>query len=384
MIEKEIGEIRRRLRPEKNNISHICGCYVNEKREVISLFDQPVLNMSQEETEAYLALFKRTLSGSLNRNLLDVEFETRQVAQGEEHRLLMALRDSELRDDEAVRTFYQRVIDSYQTEGNYLILLAKDTYDVPYRGKDDEDQSDAGSEVYSYILCSICTVKVTRPALRYDFEESIFHNREMGWVVSAPETGFLFPAFDDRSTNLYNALYYTKDITNSHVELVDALFHRPMPMPAAEQQETFQGILQDALSEECRLDVLQSVHQQIAEQVELHKENRTPEPLLLTKTAVHGMLKASGVSDRHVEAFEREYDERFGEDSALSPKNLMDSKQMEIRTPDVVIKVNGQRTDLVETRVIGGRKYILISAEDGVEVNGIPITFSGENERSDV
>ena len=384
MTEKEIGELRRRLRPDRTAITAVRGCYVSESREILTTFRQSLGLCGEEDKETYLKLLKKTLSGTVDKNLIDIPFRTAQVADSDEHRLLMALRDSELRDDEAVRTFYQRVIDSYQTEGNYLILLAKDTYDVPYRGKDDEDQSDAGSEVYSYILCSICTVKVTRPALRYDFEESIFHNREMGWVVSAPETGFLFPAFDDRSTNLYNALYYTKDITNSHVELVDALFHRPMPMPAAEQQETFQGILQDALSEECRLDVLQSVHQQIAEQVELHKENRTPEPLLLTKTAVHGMLKASGVSDRHVEAFEREYDERFGEDSALSPKNLMDSKQMEIRTPDVVIKVNGQRTDLVETRVIGGRKYILISAEDGVEVNGIPITFSGENERSDV
>ena len=230
MNEKEIGEIRRRLRPEKNSISHICGCYVNEKREIVSLFDQPVLRMPAEEAESYLTLFKRSLSGTVGKNLIDVEFATRQVAEGGEHKLLMALRDSDLRDVDAVKAFCGQVIQNLTIEGGYVILLAHDTYDVPYRAKDGERMDDASSEVYSYLMCSICPVKGVKPALSYDFADSIFHSRDGGWVISAPELGFLFPAFDGRSANLYNALYYCHDISENHREFADAVFHAEIPM----------------------------------------------------------------------------------------------------------------------------------------------------------
>ena len=165
MNEKEIAELRRRFRAEKSNITHVRGCYVNEKREIISQFDQSLALMSQEESGKLLAILRKTLSGTLGKNLLDISFETRQVAEGEEHRLLMALRGSELRDQEAVEAFFQRAIASLDLEGNYLILLAYDAYDVPYRSKDGDSQADASSDVFRYILCSVCAVKLTEDAL---------------------------------------------------------------------------------------------------------------------------------------------------------------------------------------------------------------------------
>lgn len=377
MNEKEIGEIRRRLRPEKNTVSHICGCYVNEKREVISMFDQPVLRMSAEETEAYLALFKRSLSGTVGKNLIGVEFATRQVAEGDEHKLLMALRDSDLHDIDAVKAFYDRVIQNLTIEGNYVILLAHDTYDVPYRAKDGERMDDASSEVYSYIVCSICPVKGVKPALSYDFDDSIFHNRDGGWVVSAPALGFLFPAFDNRATNLYNALYYCHDVKENHREFADAVFHAEIPMPAAAQKETFQSVLEETLAEECNYDVVQGVSDQMTRRIEEHQENKDSDPPTVTVREMRAALESCGVSPERAEAFEDRCGESFGADAAISPQNLVDTKQMEIRTPDVVIKVSPERSDLIETRVINGTKYILICAEEGVEVNGVNIRIDG-------
>ena len=238
MNEKEVGELRRRLRPEKNSITHIRGCYVNEMGESVAQFDQSLALMTQEETETLLALLRRTLSGTLGKNLLDLSFETRQVVEGEEHRRLMRLRDTALKDEEAVEEFFQLVRQSLTLEGNYLILLVYDRYDVPYRAKDGERQEDAAAEVYSYLLCSICPVKQTKPALSYHVRENEFHNRRADWLVSPPELGFLFPAFDDRSTNLYNALYYTRDSGENHPELVEAVFRREAPMPAAAQKSS--------------------------------------------------------------------------------------------------------------------------------------------------
>lgn len=377
MNEKEIGEIRRRLRPEKNTVSHICGCYVNEKREVISMFDQPVLRMSAEETEAYLALFKRSLSGTVGKNLIGVEFATRQVAEGDEHKLLMALRDSDLHDIDAVKAFYDRVIQNLTIEGNYVILLAHDTYDVPYRAKDGQRMDDASSEVYSYIVCSICPVKGVKPALSYDFDDSIFHNRDGGWVVSAPALGFLFPAFDNRAANLYNALYYCHDLKENHREFADAVFHAEIPMPAAAQKETFQSVLEESLAEECNYEVVQSVSDQMTRRIEEHKEDKDSDPPTVTVREMRSVLESCGVSPERAEAFEDRCGESFGADSAISPQNLVDTKQMEIRTPDVVIKVSPERSDLIETRVINGTRYILICAEEGVEVNGVNIRIDG-------
>lgn len=376
MNEKEIAELRRRFRADKSSISRVRGCYVNEKREIISQFDQSLGILGQTESEQLLATLRKTLSGTLGKNLLDIPFDTRQVVEGDQHKLLMALRNSALRDEEAVSAFYQRVIQSLDLEGNYLILLVQDDYDVPYRSKDGERQDDASSEVFRYILCSICPVKQTKEALSYYVYENAFHSISADWVVSAPEMGFLFPSFDERSTNLYDALYYCKDTSQTHPDFVEAVFHAPAPMPAAEQMETFQALLEDTLSDECRYQVVQSVHGQLREMIEEHKANKVEEPLVVDKGTVRRVLEHSGVSEEHVEAFEERYDDAFGADADLSPRNLVDTKQLEITTPDVTIKVSPDRGDLVETRLIDGARYILIRAEEGVAVNGVPIQIS--------
>ena len=373
MNEREVSELRRRLRPEKNNITHICGCFVNEKREVVSLFSQSLTMMPQEEAEAYLSLLKRTLSGGLGKNLIDISFTTRQVADSDEHRLLMALRDSELRDREVVQTFCRKVIDSLTMEGGYLILLARDVYDVPHRSDDGERQDDQSDEVFTYLVCAICPVKAARPTLSYSMDENVFHTREGGWVAAAPEAGFLFPAFDDRSTNLYNALYYTRDTAENHPDFIDAVFRAPAPMPAAVQKETFQTILGDTLAEDSSYQVVQTVHGQLREMIEEHKVNHEETPLTISRDTVRRVLTDCGVEDRHVDAFEARYDAAFGEGADLSPRNLVDTKQLEIATSDVTIRVNPDRGDLVETRIIDGARYILIRAEEDVTVNGVQI-----------
>jgi len=376
MTEKEIAEIRRRVRRDKSNISRIIGCYVNEKREIISLFDQSLGLLPPEEQEIHLTFLKKTLSGASEKNLIDISFSTQQVIDSEEHKLLMALRRSSLKDERVVQEFYQRIIQTLNIEGNYLILLAADNYDVPYRSKDGDKQEDASSEVFSYILCSICPVKLSQPELSYFAPEKEFHNSKVGWAVAAPVLGFMFPAFDNRATNIYNALYYTKDISENHAEFIDTIFHTDVPMSATEQKATFQSVLSNALDSDCSFEVVQSVHEELCEMIELHKESKVEEPLVISKEQVKSALKSCGVPDARIGTFAEKYDEEFGADVTISPRNIIDNKRFEIRTPDVVITVNPERSDLVEARVINGTKYILICADEGVEVNGVSIHIS--------
>lgn len=376
MNEREIAEIRRRFRPDKSNITHIRGCYVNENREIVSQFDQSLALMPQEDAEKILTILKRTLSGTLEKNLMTITFETAQVVSGEEHRLLMDLRESALENQETVQAFFDKVIQAVSIQGNYLILLAYDKYDVPYRSRDGQNNEDAASEVFSYFLCSICPMKMTKPALGYYVNENTFHNCSIDWLVSPPELGFLFPAFDDRSTNIYNALYYSRSAAENHPEFVQAVFQAPAPMPAQEQKETFGAILGQTLSQECSLEVMQTVHETLCTVIEEHKANREEVPLAVSKDTVKRVLTSCGVDPQRVQAFEEKYAEEFGEDASLSPKNLVDAGRLEVVTPSVKIQVSPQCGHMLESRVIDGVKYILIRADEGVQVNGVDVHIS--------
>lgn len=373
MNSKEIAELRRRLRPGKNNIPRILGCYVNEKKEILSRFELNPAMLGESECEKYLALFKRCLSGGVGKNLLDISFTTAQVTDSDEHRLLMALRNSLLRDEGALIAFYERTIATLKIEGNFLILLTCDTYDVPYRAKDGEVMEEMSESQYQYMLCSICPVKETKPGLTYYPVENLFHDRNVDYVVAAPQVGFLFPAFDDRAANIYDVLYYTHDVTENQVEFIDTLFRREPPMPAARQKTTFEGILQSTLGTDCRFDVVQNIHESISRMTLAAKEDKEAPAPTVDREQVSRVLQSSGVPEMRIHEFQQKFDEEFGENAALTPGNIVNEKQFELRTPSVVIKVDPEHSDLVETRIINGCRYILIDASEGVEVNGVNI-----------
>ncbi|MBR2888996.1 MAG: DUF4317 domain-containing protein [Oscillospiraceae bacterium] len=379
MNTKEIGEIRRRVRRDRSNMTAIYGCYVNDNKEIISQFRKSTATMSENEAEKYFGLLKRALSGSLGKNLIDITFQTAQVASSPEHGLLMDLRKTELKDETFLDAFYKKIIENLSLDTAYLILLGCDNYDVPFKSKDGDTQADNSGESYRYLLCAICPVKQTKATLHYVPEEKEFHDGGITNVVAAPELGFLFPAFDDRATNIYNALYYTHSTKESHEDFVDAVFHTQVPKPAEEQKQSFQALLTTALDDACSMDVVQTVHEQLCQRIELHKESKVPEPLLVTKEDVKEALTTCGVAEDKLAKFSVEYDEVFGFEAELHPKNIINDKRFEIKTPDVAIKVAPDRTDLIETRVIGGVKYILICAEEDVEVNGVSIHI-GEKE----
>ena len=384
MNDKEIGEIRRHLKRERSNITAIYGCYVNENKEIIAQFRQSTGLMPENESDKYYAILRKVLSGAIGKNLIDITFKTAQVAGSPEHQLLMDLRKEGLKDEEKRMAFFQKVIDSVVLESNYLILIGADSYDVPFKSKDDSFQKDSSEEVYSYVVCAICPVKETKPNLHYVPEEKVFHDGAMNQFVSAPALGFLFPAFDNRATNIYNALYYTRDVKQSQEDFVTAIFNTPIPQPAAEQKKTFEALLGSSLGEECSLDVVQTVYDEVCQRIEMHKESKVPEPLMLGKEEVKAVLSDCGISEEHIAKFSVDYDEAFGFEADLHPKNVVDNKHFSIETPDAVIKVDPTRSDLIETRIIGGVKYLLIPADEEVTVNGVSIHIAQEEQIAEV
>lgn len=373
MNEKEIAEIRHRYKPEKHNISRIRGCYVDAKKDIISEFSQSLELMTQDETESILSLFRKTLGGTAGKNLVDIEFPNEIVLEGEEHKTLMTLRDSELKDDGEIENLYRRIISSVKCEDDYIILLASDRYDV-FEYSRNEERQDESTSMFSYILCAICPVKITKPELSYYSGENSFHNIAANSVIASPILGFMFPNFDDRTANIYNVTMYTKDTAEDRENFTDTVFGSKPPMPATVQKETFGSIIEETVSDECDIDTVQIIQDKINEMIEIHKADKNADPLTVSKRTVKRILDECNIDEEKIASFESEFDERFGKGAEILPQNLIDPKKFEITTPDVTIKVNPERRDLVSTQIIDGVKYILIRTEnDDVKLNGVNI-----------
>ena len=371
MNKKEVLEIRKQFTPANCAITRIAGCYVdhekNKKMESKSAF----LSLPEEEAFKYFDIFKKTLSGTMGKNMLNMEFPIYQEMPGGTQEFLMKLKASKLEDDMLLEEFYDKVIATYEYAENYYIILIHAMYDVPGRSSDNLEMFDASDEVYEYLVCSICPVSLSKAGLSYNAESNCIQDRIRDWVVDMPDKGFLFPAFNDRSTDIHGVLYYTKKSEDLQPELIEQLLGARMPMSANTQKETFQMLIEDTLGEDGDYETIRNIHDTLNDMIEEHKEE--PEPLQLDKTDVRKVFEKSGVSSEKMECFDQNYEETAGEKTSLLATNITETKKCQIETPDIVIKVNPERADLIETRVIDGRQCLVIAVDDHIEVNGVNV-----------
>lgn len=330
------------------------------------------LSLPEEEMFKYIDIFRKSLSGSIGKTLLNMEFPPEQeTSEDGTQRFLMQLRDSGLQDEELLNRFYDKVIENYPYPENYMIILINDSYDIPGITKDGVENFDASEYVYNYILCSICPVKLSKPGLCYNAQTNHIEDRIRDWLVQPPEIGFLFPAFHDRNQDIHNLLYYSKNSDELDFSVTENLLGCRFPLPAKSQKETFNTIVEESLGLSCDYEAVKAIHENLNQIVEENREN--PEPAELDKNDMAKLLEKSGVGEEKIEQFETHYDETIGEKETLMASNISNTRNFEIRTPDVTVKVNPERTDLVETKIIDGVPYLLIELNDLVEVNGIQV-----------
>ena len=371
MNKKEVLEIRRQFTPENCAVTRICGCYVDHEKEKKAELKKAFLSLPEEEAFKYFDIFKHTLSGTLGKNLINMEFPLDQELNGGTQEFLLKLRDSKLEDDMLIEEFYDKVIENYIYAENYYIILIHAVYDIPGRSSDGLEMFDASDTVYEHILCSICPVNLTKAGLTYNAETNNIEDRIRDWIVEVPAKGFLFPAFQDRASNVHSILYYTKKPEDLQPELITNVLGSTIPLTAGDQKTTFQAIISDTLGEDCGYEVIRSIHDNLNEMLEEAKEE--PEPLELSKPDVKRLLTRSGVSLEKLESFDEEFEMAVGEKKTLLASNIANVKTFLIETPDVVVKVNPERSDLVETRMIDGRRCLVIAIDDHLEVNGIEV-----------
>ena len=372
MNKKEANEIKKLFTPANCAISRICGCYVDAEKNKRTEIKEAFLSLPEEEAFKYFTIFKSALSGTMGKNMVNMEFPLHTEEEGGTQNFLLKLRDSQLKDDVLIEEFYDKVIASYDFGENFYIILIHCAYDIPARSSDGLEMYDASDFVYEFIQCTICPVKLSKAGLCYNTEANVIENRSRDWIVEAPDTGFLFPAFTDRNTDIHSLLYYAKNPEQMPERLIDELLGCIIPMSAKSQKETFQAIVEETLGDNCDFETVKSLHENLNEILEETKDE--PAPFTLDKYQMKRLLENNGASQEKLEEFEQRYGEN--EEQSVPPflaTNVVNTRSFEIKTADVSIKVAPDKTHLVENRMIDGRPCIVIGISEHVEINGITV-----------
>lgn len=422
MTKKDILELKRRFTKNDCTFKKMCGCYVNAHKEIVTTFNETFLNLVDEEFYKYLEIAKKTLSGTVGNNLLELDFPLAEESAGGRQQFLMGLKASELKNEELLNSFYQLVIDSYDYVGNFLILLYHDTYDVITKTNDNA-KLDESEEVYDYLLCSLCPVSLSKPGLGYREDENRIGARIRDWVVGVPENGFIFPAFTDRSSDIHSVLFYTKNAKEPHPEFMESGLGCGSKKTAAEQKETFHAIVRNAVgSDEDKCDdVLLEIQEGISTMLETEKEvhGKNAAPVILTKDNIKHLMSEIEIPEDITAKIEESFDESFS-DMPPAAEHLIDTKMLTasaekrekqmlekevtelkqqlneislspnmelpagendgeapaVKTYDVILRVKPQKVDQIKSQIIDGKKCLVIPMEEDehANVNGVNTT----------
>ena len=384
------------------------------------------MNLDEDEFYKYLEIANKALSGTLGNNLLNLEFPVEEEEVGGRQQILMALRETKLQDEALLDTYYDLVIDTYDHAGNYLILLFHDAYDVMTRTSDNNNL-DESEEVYEYLICAICPVDLSKPGLGYLEEEHRIGPRIRDWIVGAVDTAFLFPAFNDRSTDIHATLFYTKNTKEPHSEFMANGLGCGVERTATEQKMAFHSIVRNVLgaedehTEEVLLDIQQNLSEMIDEYEETHDEE---DVFLLDKDVVSKLLTDSNISEEKASRIEKSVDEAFGEKPPVA-EHVIDSKALlqnelrveklaledqvgdltlqlnkkedelkerttqliekqeeidnyiaETKTYDVVLRVKPEKASQIKSQIIDGQKCLVIpmKEDEHATINGVNTT----------
>lgn len=371
MINKEIQEIKKLIKKETDSSIKVCGCYVagNEKQKLTYINDY-LSNMPEEEQNKYAELLKKTLSGTLGKNLYNLDFTREAEENGGQQSSLLALRAGELKNQEALDNFYDYVIDKFDYVGNYLILLMYDNYDVPVKTRDNIKMDDS-SEVFQYIICCLCPVNLSKAGLSYHEEKNAIEPRNRDWVVDPPCMGFMFPSFNDRSTDIHSLLYYVKAPKDMYSNFITDGLGCTETIPAENQKQMFKDIVEHAIINQPDYEVVEVVRDINENLGEMIENNVKDTPVVLKKDDVKNLLLKSGVKEDDLEKIDRKFQEELGEDMEFIADNIQEKKKFEVKTNNVVINVKPENSNIVKIKMIEGRKCLVIPMDNNVEINGI-------------
>lgn len=360
MNKKEVLEIKKQFRPENCCITRIANCYVDHEKNRKMESKEAFLSLPEEEAFKYFEIFKKTLSGGVGKNLLNliytVDAERERDPEGKGHELLMMLRNTKLEDPVVLNEFYEKVIQFYECAGNYYVILIHGIYDVPGRASDGEEMEDASDTVYDFVLCSICPVNLSPAGLAYNAEHGRMEEKNRDWIVDKPDKGFLFPSFNDRATDVHEVLYYTKKTAELQERFIEGVLGAEITASSDEQKTAFTDLVREVLGEGANFEIVREIYENISNEIVEHEYD--PDPLVLTKKDLEAIFRVSGVENKKMEVFDRTYDECVGKETVLQASNIAAMGDFKVELAEAKISTDRVHASDLEIKEIDGRKYI--------------------------
>lgn len=371
MNKKEISEIKKQFKPENCSLTRICGCYVDAEKNKKAILKEAFLALPEEESFKYFEIFRKALSGTIGKNLLNMDFPLQQEQPGGTQEFLLRLRNSQLKNDALIEEFYDKIIEHYDCAEHYYIILVHGVYDIPGKSSDGQELFDTSEEIYEHLLCCICPVNLSKAGLCYNAETNHIEDRIRDWIVEMPELGFLFPVFHDRSSDIHGILYYSKNAEKIRGEFIEEMFGCQIPLSAGGQKDSFNYLVEETLGKDCSYETVLNIHEKLNEWMEACSDE--PDPVVLTKTEVRHLLEECGADEEQLEHFDEQYNAAAGEKTSLMASNLTNRRRLEIKTSDVTIHISPERAELIETQMINGRHCLVIPMDADTEINGIHV-----------
>ena len=381
MRKKDILELKKRFKKDHCTFTKMCGCYVNGEKNILLKFRETFLNLEEDDYFKYLEIAKKVLSGTIENNILELNFELNEEHVNEKQLEFMKLKNSQLKDDLLLDDFYNSIINNYDYEGNFLILIFHDAYDIITKTKDNA-KLDESEEVYEYILCAICPVELSKAGLRYFEEENSIKSRTRDWVVEAPSNGFVFPGFINRTTDVNSIMYYTKNAKDTHPELMENVLGCPSKQTNTEKKETFNDILRDALgpdekkSDHFFMEIQESLNNKIEEHNIIHEDSETP--IFLTDEVIQDILNESGVPDEITTKIEKSYAESFGDTPPVADI-LIDNKALAAKAQKKKEEMLEKQVRILENKLERVTQDNSLNTEAAVEVDSNNLIEENEN-----
>ena len=357
MDKKSIGELRRRLKKDSCTFTKICGCYVDDNKNKVTNLDEIFMNLEDEEYYKYLEIGKKVLSTNVGNNILELNFPIEEEQPGGHQQFLMGLKKSALKDQGLVDTFYDMIIEKYDSLGNYLILLFHDVYDVMTKTSDN-NKLDESEEVYEYIICAICPMVLSKPGLGYNKDKNRISTLNREWFVGMPETGFVFPAFIDRSSDIHSVLLYTADSKNVHTEMIEDILGCRQKLTHAQQQNVLNDMVLEVTGEDNIKEVMESVNIELAQISEDEPEST------ISKTHIKSALEYAGIQENKAESIGDKYMTSINNEEIPLIGDIVPNKAAKI------VKDNNEKYLLKEEIKELNRKIATITEEQSGEEPG--------------
>ena len=343
MRRKEIAEIRKQFCLEKCNVTRIDTSLITQG-EITTRQQQTFLNMDDDDLLKYLGIFKKTLSGKLGKNLLNLKFRAPEPEMS--WGFLQQIRDSGLKDEDLIVLATESIKKNLDVKNNWYIIWIRGIYDVPQRAKDGAELEDS-EDVYDYIMCCVCPMKLTKAALGYNEEKDQINSRRRDWAVENPNA----------------LLYYTKNPDSPNEELIKTLGLRPIVPPRIQQENFWCGareIMKENWGFNTVMSILDGINETISEDGYIDQESK------LTVSDIKSIMRDAGAAEEELEKLKA-----VPSEECPNAELLTNSQKIEITARDITITLAPENSGAVRLEDINGEQWIFVKAEGDIQINGV-------------